>query len=107
MSKIINTKTKEVIYSKEGCTIHTTVTNFIEPRIDVIVYEHLSDLIRNMVGYAMIKHRQAISTATKETVVIQLLELDQLFVLPHDYKNDTNGWNKILQSVFPEYSVIA
>lgn len=116
MSKIINTKTKEVIYSKEGCTMCATVESFPELHRFVIVYEHLSQLISTMVGEGMvpfnniaelIKYIPDILTASEETVIVQLVESEQFFVLPYDYEDDTNGWNKVLQSVFPEYSVIA
>ena len=117
MAKIINTKTGEVIYSNEGCTMCATVTSFLGSNTKtVIVYEYLSDLIRTMIGEGMtpfnnigemIKHIPDILTATEETVIIQLLELNQFFVLPYVYADDTNGWNKVLQTVFPEYSVIA
>ena len=116
MAKIINTKTKEVIYSKEGCTMCATVTNFTELHRLVIVYEHLSELISTMVGEGMtpfnnigelIKHIPDILTASEETVIIQLVESEQFFVLPYDYEDDTKGWNKVLQSVHPEYSVVA
>lgn len=116
MSKIINTKTNEVIYSKEGCTMCATVESFPELHRFVIVYEHLSQLISTMVGEGMvpfnniaelIKYIPDILTASEETVIVQLVESEQFFVLPYDYEDDTNGWNKVLQSVFPEYSVIA
>ena len=116
MSKIINTKTKEVIYSKEGCTHCATVESFAELNRFVIVYEHLSELISTMVGEGMtpfnnigelIKYIPDILTASEETVIIQLVESEQFFVLPYDYENDTKGWNKVLQSVHPEYSVVA
>ena len=122
MAKIINTTTGEVIYSDKDYTMCATVTNFLDnntktgTHICVIVYEYLSDLIRTMIGEGMtpfnnigemIKHIPDILTATEETVIIQLLELNQFFVLPYDYADDTNGWNKVLQTVYPEYSVIA
>ena len=116
MVKIINTKTKEVIYSKEGCTVCETVESFPELHRFVIVYEHLSELISTMTGEGMtpfnnigelIKHIPDILTASEETVIIQLVETEQFFVLPYDYENDTKGWNKVLQSVHPEYSVVA
>ena len=116
MSKIINTKTKEVIYSKEGCTHCTTVESFAELNRFVIIYEHLSELIStldrgvitpfNNIG-ELIKHIPDILTASEETVIIQLVESEQFFVLPYDYEDDTKGWNKVLQSVHPEYSVVA
>ena len=118
MSKIINTKTSEVIYSNEGCTMCATVTNFLDnnTKIHVIVYEYLSDLIRTMIGEGMtpfnnigemIKHIPDILTASEETVIIQLIEPCLFFVLPYDYADDTNGWNKILQTIYPKYSVVA
>ena len=121
MTKIINTITGEVIYSDYDSTMCTTVTNFLDNNtktgsyIGVIVYEYLSDLIKTMTGDAvtpfnnigeMIKYIPDILTAAEETAIIQLIELNQFFVLPYDYEDDTNGWNKILQTVFPEYSVI-
>lgn len=120
MAKIINTKTKEVIYSKEGCTLYTTVTNFTGTHIFVDDSEYLTGLIRTITKDARYKQIPAAEkiiqrvkyipdrlTASEKTVIVQLLELDLLFVLPYDYKDDTKGWNKILQTVFPEYSVIA
>ena len=116
MSKIINTKTKEVIYSKEGCTHCATVESFPELHRFVIVYEHLSQLISTMVGEGMvpfnniaelIKYIPDLLTASEETVIVQLVESKQFFVLPYDYEDDTKGWNKVLQSVHPEYSVVA
>ena len=121
MTKIINTITGEVIYSNEYGTVCQTVRIFFERYsktgvyIGTIVYEHLSELIETMTGDAvtpfnnigeMIKYIPDILTATEETAIIQLIELNQFFVLPYDYEDDTNGWNKILQTVFPEYSVI-
>lgn len=121
MAKIINTITGEVIYSDYDSTMCTTVTNFLNNNtktgsyIGVIVYEYLSDLIKTMTGDAitpfdnigeMIKYIPDILTAAEETAIIQLIKLNQFFVLPYDYEDDTNGWNKILQTVFPEYSVI-
>ena len=121
MTKIINTITGEVIYSDYDSTMCETVTNFLDKNTKtgtytgVIVYEYLSDLIKTMTGDAvtpfnnigeMIKYIPDILTATEETAIIQLIELNQFFVLPYDYEDDTNGWNKILQTVFPEYSVI-
>lgn len=121
MTKIINTTTGEVIYSNEYGTVCQTVSIFFERYsktgvyIGTIVYEHLSELIETMTGDAitpfnnvgeMIKHIPDILTATEETAIIQLIELNQFFVLPYDYEDDVNGWNKILQTVFPEYSVI-
>lgn len=122
MSKIINTKTGEVIYSNKDYTMYATVTNFLDNNtktgtyIGVIVYEYLSDLIKTMTGDAvtpfnnvgeMIKHIPDILTATEETAIIQLIELNQFFVLPYDYEDYTDGWNKVLQTIYPEYSVIA
>jgi len=122
MAKIINTKTGEVIYSNKDYTMCTTVTNFLDKNtktgtyIGVIVYEYLSDLIKTMTGDAvtpfnnvgeMIKHIPDILTATEETAIIQLIELNQFFVLPYDYEDYTDGWNKVLQTIYPEYSVIA
>lgn len=118
MSKIINTKTKEVIYSKEGCTMCATVESFTELHRFVIVYEHLSELISTMdrIGERLtpfnnigelIKYIPDILTASEETVIVQLVESEQFFVLPYDYEDDTKGWNKVLQSVHPEYSVVA
>ena len=121
MAKIINTKTGEIIYSDEDSTMCATVTNFLDNNtktgtyIGVIVYEYLSDLIKTMTGDAvtsfnnvgeMIKHIPDILTATEETAIIQLIEPNLFFVLPYDYEDDANGWNKILQTVYPEYSVI-
>ena len=119
MTKIINTITGEVIYSNEYGTVYQTVRIFFEryskTEIGTIVYEHLSELIETMTGDAvtpfnnigeMIKYIPDILTATEETAIIQLIELNQFFVLPYDYEDDANGWNKILQTVFPEYSVI-
>lgn len=122
MAKIINTKTGDVIYSNKDYTMCATVTNFLDNNTKtgtytgIIVYEYLSDLIKTMTGDAitsfnnvgeMIKYIPDILTATEETAIIQLIELNQFFVLPYDYEDDANGWNKILQTVFPEYSVIA
>ena len=122
MAKIINTKTNEVIYSDENSNCYGIVSNFLEndtktgTYIGVIVYEYLSDLIKTMTGDAvtsfnnvgeMIKHIPDILTATEETAIIQLIEPNLFFVLPYDYEDDTNGWNKILQTVFPEYSVVS
>jgi hypothetical protein len=121
MAKIINTTTGEVIYSNKDYTMCATVTNFLDNNtktgtyIGIIVYEYLSDLIKTMEGDAvtpfnnigeMIKYIPDILTAEEETAIIQLMELNQFFVLPYDYEDDANGWNKILQTVFPEYSVI-
>ena len=121
MTKIVNTKTGDVIYSNEYGTVCQTVSIFFErysktgTYIGTIVYEHLSELIETMTGDAitpfnnvgeMIKYIPDILTATEETAIIQLIELNQFFVLPYDYEDDTNGWNKILQTVYPEYSVI-
>ena len=119
MTKIINTITGEVIYSNEYGTVCQTVPIFFEHyskiEIGTIVYEHLSELIETMTGDAvtpfnnigeMIKYIPDILTATEETAIIQLIELNQFFVLPYDYEDDTNGWNKMLQTVFPEYSVV-
>ena len=121
MAKIINTKTNEVIYSDENSNCYGIVSNFLENNtktgtyIGVIVYEYLSDLIKTMTGDAvtsfnnvgeMIKHIPDILTATEETAIIQLIEPNLFFVLPYDYEDDSNGWNKILQTVYPEYSVI-
>ena len=122
MAKIINTKTGEVIYSDENSNCYGIVSNFLENNtktgtyIGVIVYEYLSDLIKTMTGDAvtsfnnvgeMIKHIPDILTATEETAIIQLIEPNLFFVLPYDYEDDTNGWNKILQTVFPEYSIVS
>ena len=121
MVKIVNTKTGEVIYSNEYGTVCQTVRIFFERYsktsvyIGTIVYEHLSELIETMTGDAitpfnnvgeMIKYIPDILTATEETAIIQLIELNQFFVLPYDYEDYTDGWNKILQTVYPEYSVI-
>ena len=121
MAKIINTKTGEIIYYNEESTMCATVINFLDKNtktgtyIGVIVYEYLSDLIKTMTGDAvtsfnnvgeMIKHIPDILTASEETAIIQLIEPNLFFVLPYDYEDDANGWNKILQTVYPEYSVI-
>ena len=121
MAKIINTKTGEVIYSNGDYTMCATVTSFLDnntktgTHIHVIVYEYLSDLIRTMIGEGMtpfnnigemIEYIPDVLTASEETVIIQLIELNQFFVLPYVYEDDTNGWNKILQTVFPEYSIV-
>ena len=116
MAKIINTNTKEVIYSMEGSTMCATVESFPELNRFVIAYEALSQLISTTVGEGMvpfnnigemIEYIPDLLTATEETVIIQLVESEQFFVLPYDYEDDTNGWNKILQSVYPEYSIVA
>lgn len=122
MAKIINTKTKEVIYSKEGCTLYTTVTSFTGKHIYVDDSEFSSGTIKTIARLARgartpfhdtaafkdISERiKYVTNTTKETVVIQLIELNQFFIMSCDYKNDTKGWNKILQTIFPEYSVIA
>lgn len=122
MAKIINTKTGEVIYSDDDSTMCNVVSTFFERYtktgmyIGVVVYECLSDLIKTMTGDAitsfnnvgeMIKHIPGILTATEETAIIQLTEPNLFFVFPYDYEDYTDGWNKVLQTVFPEYSVIA
>ena len=122
MAKIINTKTNEVIYSDENSNCYGIVSNFLENNtktgtyIGVIVYEYLSDLIKTMTGDAvtsfnnvgeMIKHIPDILTASEESTIIQLPESNQFFVLPYDYEDYTSEWNKILQTVFPEYSVVS
>ena len=121
MAKIINTKTGEVIYSDENSNCYGIVSNFLENNTKTgtytatIVYECLSDLIETMTGDSvtpfnnvgeMIKHIPDILTASEESTIIQLLESNNFFVLPYDYEDDENGWNTILQTVFPEYSVI-
>ena len=121
MAKIVNTKTGEVIYSDDDSTMCNIVSTFLERYtktgiyIGIIVYECLSDLVKTMTGDAvtsfnnvseMIKHIPDILTATEEMAIIQLIELNQFFVLPYDYEDDLNGWNKILQAIYPEYSVI-
>ena len=119
MAKIINTKTGEVIYSKKNKTMCATVSEFLENNTNtgcytgIIVYEYLSDLIKTMTGDAifnnvaeMIKYIPDILTATEETAIIYLIEPCLFFVLPYDYEDDLNGWNKILQAIYPEYSVI-
>ena len=121
MAKIINTKTGEVIYSDENSNCYGIVANFLENNTKTgtytatIVYECLSDLIETMTGDSvtpfnnvgeMIKHIPDILTASEESTIIQLLESNNFFVLPYDYEDDENGWNTILQTVFPEYSVI-
>ena len=122
MAKIINTKTGEIIYYNEESTMCATVINFLDKNtktgtyIGVIVYEYLSDLIKTMTGDAvtsfnnvgeMIKHIPDILTASEESAIIQLPESNQFFVLPYDYEDYTSEWNKILQTVFPEYSVVS
>ena len=122
MAKIINTKTNEVIYSDENSNCYGIVSNFLENNtktgmyIGTVVYECLSDLIKTMTGDAvtpfnniaeLIKYIPDILTATEETAIIQLIEPNLFFVLPYDYEDDTNGWNKILQTVFPEYSIVS
>ena len=121
MAKIINTKTGEVIYSNEYGTVCQAVSIFFERYsktgiyIGTIVYEHLSELIETMTGDSitpfnnvgeMIKHIPDILTATEETAIIQLIEPCLFFVLPYDYEDNIDGWNKILQTIYPEYSVI-
>ena len=121
MAKIINTKTGEIIYSDENSNCYGIVSNFLENNTKTgtytttIVYECLSDLVETMTGDSitpfnnvgeMIKHIPDILTATEETAIIQLIEPNLFFVLPYDYEDDVNGWNKILQTVYPEYSVI-
>ena len=93
-----------------------TVTSFTELNRFVIIYEHLSELIStldrgvitpfNTIG-ELIKYIPDILTASEETVIVRLVESEQFFVLPYDYEDDTKGWNKVLQSVHPEYSVVA
>ena len=122
MAKIINTKTDEVIYSDENSNCYGIVSNFLENNTKTgtytttIVYECLSDLVETMTGDSitpfnnvseMIKHIPDILTASEESAIIQLPESNKFFVLPYDYEDDTNGWNQVLQAIYPEYSVIA
>ena len=122
MAKIINTKTDEVIYSDENSNCYGIVSNFLENNTKTgaytttIVYECLSDLVETMTGDSitpfnnvseMIKHIPDILTASEESTIIQLPESNQFFVLPYDYEDYTSEWNKILQTVFPEYSVVS
>ena len=122
MAKIINTKTNEVIYSDENCNYYGIVSNFLENNTKTgtytttIVYECLSDLVETMTGDSitpfnnvgeMIKYIPDILTATEETAIIQLPESNKFFVLPYDFEDDKSGWNKVLQAIYPEYSVIA
>ena len=121
MAKIINTKTGEIIYSDENSNCYGIVSNFLENNTKTgtytttIVYECLSDLVETMTGDSitpfnnvgeMIKHIPDILTASEESAIIQLIEPNLFFVLPYDYEDDVNGWNKILQTIYPEYSVI-
>ena len=122
MAKIINTKTGEIIYSDENSNCYGIVSNFLENNTKtgtyttIIVYEYLSDLVETMTGDSitpfnnvgeMIKYIPDILTATEEMAIIQLPESNKFFVLPYDYEDDTNGWNQVLQAIYPEYSVIA
>ena len=121
MTKIINTITGKVIYSNEDSTICNVVSTFLErysktgTYATTIVYECLSDLVETMTGDSitpfnnvgeMIKQIPDILTASEESAIIQLPESNKFFVLPYDYEDDTNGWNQVLQAIYPEYNVI-
>lgn len=122
MAKIINTKTKEVIFENEDSNCYGIVNEFLDKYSStnyyttIVVYERLSELIETMTGDSitpfntvgkMIGYIPEILTATEETAIIHLMfGGDYFFVLPYDYEEDVNGWNKVLQTVFPEYSII-
>ena len=119
MAKIVNTKTGEVIYSDDDLNYYGVVEDFIEKNnsdYSVTIYECLSKLIKTMTGDAstpfntvaeLIHYIPDIMTATEETTIVELwADTVYYFVLPYDYEDDLNGWNKVLQTIYPEYSVI-
>ena len=117
MAKIVNTKTGDVIYSDETSNCYGVIADFIEAHdITITTYECLSDIIKTMNGDTitpfntiaeLIENIPEILTATEESTIVQINK-DKIyfFVLPYEYEYDATVWNGILQTVFPEYSVI-
>jgi len=110
MSKIINTKTNEVLFSDSNLYVSGAVIEFLQTKeIGCTMYPLLSKLIETMTGDAstpfntiaeMVEYIPDIMTASEETAILQVWG-DEIFffVLGWDYEEDEKLFTKIIQTV--------
>lgn len=117
MSKIINSKTNEVIASNPNYYVCGVVEDFLsEHGCDTRTYDCLSDLVKTMTGDActpfntlaeMIQTMPEIVDCGEETSVFEVFgPTCDYWVLGWDYEGNEKLWTKILQKYFPDYVAI-
>ena len=117
MSKIINTKTNEIILENADYSAYGIVTEYFETHdITYHIFESLSEIIQTMTGNAftsfntikeMINCIPDIVNYGEETQILYIIDnIIAFVVLGWSHEENTDIWTKAIQLIDKDYTVI-